>query len=773
MIAQPVIYGPATKLGVGVEMRHRSKIAALLLSGAACVYGAPALAAADSAVLGPVIPIAFAGPSVAGASSAAAATTSASSVAVESTSASAVTASAVQEVVVTANKRQESVQQVPIVVTAVTAEKAAEVGVTDISTLQTTVPGLQFPRLFSGSSPALRGIGSTFGIGGEENEVALYIDDVYIASASAASALDFNNIDQIEVLYGPQGTLFGRNAMAGVINITTKNPSAAPKADLSLGFGNYQTYDGSFYANIPISDKVMTNLSVTGNDQVDGWGKNLYSGLDAFKSWAYSIRNKWLFRPDDLTDITLTVDYSDTRYDEGIGMRPVEGALFPNGQVFEGFYNIDENVTPYVRTQQGGVSGKIDRDLGFANLISITAFRRSKALNVADEDQTVEPSQYINVADRLNSWSEELRLVSKNTGRLQWLAGFFYFYDKSTEPLFDTGTALGGLTLNEKFVQTIRSYAGFGQATYEFPADFHLTLGARYTYDQLGMTAHEVLAPIEDVRNSQSTTESAFTYKANLEKDLTPDIRAYVGYSTGFKGGIFNSADIFAAAVKPETIKDIEGGIKSELFDHRLRLNAAVYHYDYENLQVTSLTRAATGQTNSALANAASARNTGFEVSFEAMPTDELSLSGGIEVMHSRFVDFPDATISVPLPTGGNTTTSGSAKGFMVPHAPDFSGNLTATYRTTIPWGMLIAALNGSYESPFAWDADNRLKQKAYGLLSGSVTLQPNAQWDLKAWAKNITGTRYSIYTTANVVGDEESPAPPRTFGVTVTRHFF
>ena len=753
-------------------MTNRSKIAALLLTTAACAYGAPALAG-DAAILGPVIQIAFPGPPATAAASLDTAATTASSMAIENATATAAATASVKEVVVTANKRQESVQQVPIVVTAVTAQKAAEVGVTDISTLQTTVPGLQFPRLFSGSSPALRGIGSSFGIGGEENEVALYIDDVYIASASVASALDFNNIDQIEVLYGPQGTLFGRNAMAGVINIATKNPSALPKADLSLGYGNYQTYDGSFYANVPLGDKVMTNLSVTGNDQVQGWGKNLYSGQDAFKSWAWSVRNKWLFRPDDLTEITLAIDYSDTRYDEGIGMRPVEGALFPNGQVYEGFYNIDENVTPYVRTQQGGVSLKSDRDLGFGDLISVTAFRRSKALNVADEDQTVEPSQYINVADRLNSWSEELRLVSKNTGRLQWLAGFFYFYDKSTEPLFDTGTALGGLTLNEKFVQTIRSYAGFGQATYAFPAGFKLTLGGRYTYDQLGMSAHEVLAPIVDARNAQSTTESAFTYKVNLEKELTPDIRAYVGYSTGFKGGIFNSTDIFAPAVKPETIKDIEGGIKSELFDHQLRLNAAVYHYQYDNLQVTSLTRAATGQTNSALANAASAQNTGFEVSFEAMPTDELSLSGGIEVMHSRFDDFPNATISVPLPTGGNTTVSGSAKGFMVPHAPDFSGNLTATYRTMVPWGMLIGALNGSYESPFAWDADNRLKQKAYGLLSGSVTLLPdNGRWELKVWAKNITDTHYSIYTTANVVGDEESPAPPRTFGLTVTRHF-
>ena len=721
---------------VGANMHHRLKTTAMLMTGAALFHGAPAFAA-DAPV-----------------TDAAAAT--------------------VQDLVVTANKRKESLQNVPIVVTAVTAQKAAAVGVTDISSLQTTVPGLQFPRLFSGSSPALRGVGSSFGIGGEENEVALYIDDVYIASASAASALNFNSIDQIEVLYGPQGTLFGRNAMAGVINISTRAPMQDPKADLTLGYANYETFSGSFYGNLPISDKVATNLAISADDQVHGWGKNLYTGKDAFTDKSVSVRNKWLITPDDDTTITLIADYSRSRYDEGIAMRPVEGALFPNGQVFQGFYNVNQDVTSYVDTQQGGVSGKIDRDLGFANLISITAWRKSRAFNNADEDQTVEPSQYISIPDNVESISEELRLVSKSTGRLQWLAGFFYFHDNASLPLMDTGTALGGLTLNESFVQKINSYAGFGQATYALGAGFRLTLGARFTYDELSKNGHETIAPILDLSASGSTTENAFTYKVNLEKDLTPNIRAYVGYSTGFKGGIYNDADITAPAVKPETLKDIEGGLKSELFDNRLRLNASVYHYAYENLQVTSLTRAATGQTSSALENAASATNTGFELSFEAMPTSALNLSGGIEVMHSRFSSFPDATLSIPLPAGGNTTISGSAKGFMVPHSPDFSGNLTIQYRAETAAGMFIYSLNGSYESPFAWDADNRLKQKAYGLLSGSIEWLPtDDHWSLKLWAKNITDTQYSIYTTANVVGDEESPAPPRTFGVSVTRHFF
>jgi iron complex outermembrane receptor protein len=729
-------------------MQGMSKLLTLLMAGAAVIYAMPARAEEAAAPPG--------------------------------------AGSQVQEVIVTANKRKESLQSVPVAVAAITAQKMAAIGVTDITTLQTTVPGLQFPKLFSGSSPALRGIGSSFGIGGEENEVALYIDDVYIASASVASSLNFNNVSQIQVFYGPQGTLFGRNAMAGVINIDTQDPSSKPKADLSVGYGNYNTASTSFYGNLPINDAIMANLAITADDQQDGWGRNLYTHSPAFTQKDFSARTKWLFKPDDLTTITLIADYSRSHYDDGIAMRPVQGALFPNGQVFQGFYNVDENVNSFVDTRQGGLSAKIDRDLGFAHLISITAWRKSTAYNNADEDQTILPSQYMTIPDKVQTESEELRLVSKDAGNLTWLAGFFYFHDVASLPLGIVGTALSSGAgavgqLKESFVQTIDSYAAFGQATYALPYGFHLTGGLRYTYDNLAKNGTELVQqilptpPITFVSLSDSgqTSESAWTYKVNLEKDLAPNVTAYIGYSTGFKGGIYNDADLTAPAVKPETLDDLEGGIKSELFDHRLRLNMAVYHYDYNNLQVTSLTRASTGQTSSELENAASAKNTGFELSFDAMPTNGLTLSGGIEIMHSRFTSFPDATISTPLPGGGNTTVSGSATGLMVPHSPDYSGNLSAEYRISTGYGDFITALNGSYESPFAWDADNRLKQHAYGLLNGSIQWLPiDEHWEVKLWAKNITNTKYSIYTTANVVGDEESPAPPLTFGLTVTHHF-
>jgi iron complex outermembrane receptor protein len=722
---------------MGVTMRRLSNLTAALLTGAAAIHVSPALAAADAS--------ASAAASDGGAQ--------------------------VQEVIVTANKRKESLQTVPVAVTAVSAQTAAAIGVTDISSLQTTVPGLEFPRLFSGSTPTLRGIGTNFGIGGVENVVSIYVDDVYIASPSATT-FTFNNIDQIEVLKGPQGTIFGRNAMGGVINISTRTPGKSPVLDVSAGYANYDTFSGSIYGAAPITDRLSADLAINGNWQTEGWGKNLYTGKDAFTERDFAARTKWVYDVDDRTTVTVAADFERTRYDEGIAMRPVEGALFPNGQVFQGYYNVNENVTAYVDTKQGGVSAKIDHDFGWAHLISITAWRQSHAYNNSDEDQSVVNGQYLPFSDNLNTATEELRLVSQDWKNLHWLVGFFYYHGASDSILMDSGLSLGPLVLNETFRQNTDSVAGFGQGTYDLPAGFHVTLGARYTYDELSENAVEQIGVT--LADAQSTTESAFTYKATLAKDLTRDISAYVGYSTGFKSGTFNEQNFFAPPVKPETLGDIEGGVKSELFDHALRLNLAAYHYDYKNLQVTSLTRGADGGTSSTLANAAEATNTGVELDFEAHPTSPLTLRGGLEIMHSRFSSFPNATISVPLAGGGNTTVVGDAAGFATPHSPDYSLNLGGEYKIPTSSGVFVGAINYSYSSSFAWDADNRLKQPAYALLNGSIRwMSPNTKWEVTAWAKNITGTQYSIYTTANVVGDEESPAPPRTFGVTLTHHFF
>jgi len=677
-------------------------------------------------------------------------------------------------IVVTAQRRQQSLQDVPLAVSAVSGDSATAMGITDVQSIQAVAPSLEFPRYFNNATPALRGVGTNAAIGAQESVVALYVDDVYIASP-AATTFSFNNIEQIAVLKGPQGTLFGRNAMAGVLQITTRDPQQDTRIDAELGYANYDTVSGSLYATTGIAPNLAADIALTGSHQGDGWGKNLATGKDAFRERYWAGRSKWVLDLD-RTKLTLTLDYTKNIYNAGIAMRPVKGAQFPNGQVYEGYYNIRELPEGEANTRQGGVSLKVEHDLGWAQLNNVAAWRKVKSHTIADEDQSTAYSQDVWYDDNRETFTDELHLASPDSqSDLQWIAGLFYLYDKPYLNLAVLGDAVAPL---QSIEQTIHwhneSYAAFAQATWAFLPTWHLTGGVRYTYDKTrfsGVTA----SPADDLlidRGGQKAHFDNFTYKAALQKDFSRDVMGYVSYSTGYKSGIFNFSDYHAAPVKPEELDALEAGLKTELFDRQLRLNITGFYYWYKNLQVSTLVESE-GRTLTTLQNAASARNKGIEVEAEWVPVRHLSIHGSLAYMHSRFNDFPDATLSSPLPGGGNATYAGSAKGFETPHSPDFTSSIGADYTMELASGDLTLATNYNYNGGFAWDADNRLRQHPYHLVNASGSWAPSSGvWDVRLWVKNLLGEKYSVYTTANIVGDEETPAAPRTYGVTARVHF-
>jgi iron complex outermembrane receptor protein len=679
----------------------------------------------------------------------------------------------VTDIVVTAQRREESLQKVPISVSAVSGDMAKALGVSDISSLQAVVPGLEFPRYFNNTTPALRGIGTNSAIGAQESVVALYVDDVYIASPAAAT-FSFNNISQVAVLKGPQGTLFGRNAMGGVVQITTRTPSHNSRLDADVGYANYDTVSGALYATTGIADNLAADISLIGSHQGDGWGKNLADGKDAFKEWYWGARSKWLLDLGD-TKITLGLDYTRNKYNSGIAMRPIKGALFPNGQTYEGYYNIDEAPEGSIDTRQGGASLKIDHDFGWAQLVNIAAWRKVKSHNIADEDQTRAFSQDFIYDDNRETETEELHLNSPaHSGPLNWIVGLFYLHDRPVTDFRVRGDAIAPLPSIHQYVRwQNNSYAVFGQATYTFLDSWHLTGGARYTWDRshfLGDTTAPELDLALDSGDLRARFQK-FTYKAALQKDFSPDVMAYVSYSTGYKSGIFNFADYHSPAVRPENLDALEGGLKTQLFDRHLRLNLTGFYYWYKDLQVSTLVLV-DGRTLTTLQNAASARNKGIELEAEAVPLHNLTITGALTAMHSRFDRFPGATLSLPLPEGGNTTYAGDASGLKTPHAPDFTASLGAQYRVSTGSGDFNAAVNYNYNGGFVWDADNRLKQHPYHLVNASLAwMPPSGRYEVRLWTKNLLGEKYSVYTTANIVGDEETPAPPRTFGVTLGVH--
>jgi iron complex outermembrane receptor protein len=562
----------------------------------------------------------------------------------------------VTDIVVTAQRREESLQKVPLSVTAISAGMAKAAGITDISSLQAVVPGLEFPRFFNSTTPALRGVGTSFALGAQESVVAIYVDDVYIASPAAAT-FSFNNISQVAVLKGPQGTLFGRNAMGGVVQITTRTPSQQTKIDAEAGYGNFDTASDAVYATTGITPNLAADISVIGSHQGNGWGKNLATGGDVFREWYWGARSKWLWNLGD-TKITLAADFTRDKYNAGIAMRPTRDALFPNGQTYEGYYNVDQDTLGVADTKQGGVSLKVDHDLGWANLVNIAAWRKVKSHVHADEDQSSDFSQTFLYDDDRETETEELHLNSPSSSRnLNWIVGGFFLHDRPTLDLDITGHAIAPLP---DLVQDVRwqnkSYAIFGQATYKILDGWHLTGGARYTWDRshfAGDTTSPGLGNLLLDTGVENARFQKFTYKVALQKDLGRNAMTYLSFSTGYKSGIFNFVDYHSPAVKPENLKALEGGLKTELLDKRLRLNFTAFYYWYTDQQVSTLIKSG-GRTLPILQNAASARNKGIEISAEAVPVRHLTITAAITAMHSRFDKFPDATISEPLPGGGS-----------------------------------------------------------------------------------------------------------------------
>jgi len=398
----------------------------------------------------------------------------------------------IQTVTVTANRRAENVQEVPLAIAAVTAENAAQMGVTDPQSLAGSVPGLNFQRQAAASIPFLRGVGSPVGEAGDEPSVALYVDDVYIPAGSASLA-NLTSLERVEVEKGPQGTLFGRNAVGGVVQVFTRNPSATPELEFNVGYANYDTKSGNFYASGG-SNTLSANISVYGAQQNDGWGVNTVTGQPTFTSWDGGGRIKVLWEPTSSTTALLTADMDITRTQEGLGYQPRAGSgsldpvpPFPNGGFPpSSFYNTIENWQSYGKVRQEGVSLKVTQDLDWARLVNITAWRFTKTFYPLDEDAGPVPLVNVLITTPEQTWTEELQLLSPASSKTQWIVGLYYYRDfAGFAPLDFTGLAFAPLPFADAYgMQRTKSWSGFGQITQEFLSDNHVTLGLRYTSDQ-------------------------------------------------------------------------------------------------------------------------------------------------------------------------------------------------------------------------------------------------------------------------------------------------
>ena len=715
-----------------------------------------------------------------------------------------------EEIVVTSQRREQSLQDTPVAVTALTSVELQNRGLINTFDLANAVPNVtSFTSLGGGSSHGqyfIRGLGLFDFIMTSEQAVGFYLDGVYIARSTGA-ALDLVDVERIEVLKGPQGTLFGRNTTAGAIQVITKNPAREFEANAEITVGERDRIDVKGNVSVPlIQDQLFLKLAAATLNQ-DGWGKRLLTGEES------SDRNRDVFRgqlewePRDDLNFRFIGDYTRTRQKGhteqllnvvqsppgGFALSDLYHVLFlaPQGlppiddfiatdpdESFANEANIDRNdIYGFSLTASWDINDYI-------TLKSITAYRNTESHTGWDLDGTPYPEIEQEIQIDHEQTSQEIQLSGRAfNNRLNWIAGFFYFHEQGTDlediPFLQAIAATGMGRVGRGFKEYVevspplfifigtdtKSYAGYGQGTYSLTEKLAVTAGIRYTYEKKlddNYLAGALVRPFNTLQDDWNNTSPKF----GLEYRWHDDLMLYASVSRGFRSGVFNGRaldPVVPPAADPETIWAYEAGVKSEWFDNRLRANLAGFFYDYNDLQGFTLEAGAT-----ILGNIATVELWGFEAEFLARPVDNLELQLGIGHTAQDITKVaPGATISITPDT-------------RIPGSPEW--NVVASGQYTVPvgeWGNLTFRADYSHKSSYEFLLPNTPLEgeNGYDLLNLGVSFAPPSEkWSLRFFVDNVTDERYramaedvSLFSINTVVG---AFSDPREWGLTLRVHY-
>jgi iron complex outermembrane receptor protein len=683
---------------------------------------------------------------------------------------------ATADIVVTATRREQRLQDVPAAISVASGAQLDRLHIASVSDLTTITPGLTFSTAAYIPEPTIRGIGSR-GVGvGDEGTVPIYVDGVYQSFPGAAN-LQFNNIERVEVLKGPQGALYGRNSLGGAINVVTERPGAGFTGRASLSYGRFDDKLGKLYV-AGGSDVLAASLAVVADDQ-DGYIRDIVSGRDYGRSQSIAILSKIAFTPTTRLKFDLSLSYSKSLNNAASPYEPVNGNTIakrfnPTATQASGRYEASLTLDPLIRLRQYGAALHTSYDADFANIVLINSYQDNRLITLGDTDGSI--------VDVNHSYSKfightnynELYATSNGSSKLQWLVGGTYYNDLSgSRPL---NSATKSLTTGNfgiaNFVGTLRTsaYATYGQLTYHFSDLFQVIAGGRYTSERKDVTVLSGTTTIVSVANG--TTFNKFVPSVTLQLTPSRNLNLYAKYSEGFKSGLFNANATTGAAaqpIQPETLKQYEAGIKARI-SPVFRIEASGYYGNYDGIQANRFDPASN---LAQLANAGDARIYGFELA-GAFDLGRLTLSGNIAWQHARYRDAPAVQVYLPtviggVAVGGNTGSFADISGKTVIKTPALTAGTQAEYRIPVSAGDLRLTGNVSYTGRSYWDVTNRLSQKPYVLVDGAIAFDPKVGgFTVSLWARNLLNSYYDRAVVASLSGDFRVPAEPRTYGIEI-----
>jgi len=699
---------------------------------------------------------------------------------------------ALEEILVTAQRRSEDIQKVPVSVAAFSETTLQNLEIVKVQDLQQVDPSLSLSAQSGAVIPFIRGIGNIASqTPGNESSVPIYIDDAYYSRLFVPYLSFADDIERVEVLKGPQGTLFGRNATGGLISIVTRDPGQTPEFDVRVGYGSQQTTKGQLYVAGPIANNLAADFSIIGQKQNEGFGRNLYNGDRTYFRDFYTLRSKVVWTPTDSTKIRLSGIYV---YDNS-SIGTVGGGGFPGTtrglppgftQPFpqpSGFFDIDVNYNTERHHRGRAYTLKIDQSLGFADFSSISFWRNSHEPWTSEGDHTYVPwLQYnLNVEDR--EATQEFQLKSKPSSPFTWILGLYYLHANAAyDPTSIMGDAieLGGLSA-VVYVgkQQIDSKAIYTQETFPLLSDqSHLTLGARYTIDNVeGFGENYGFA--SDTGQEESLAPNYYndakfnkiTYKTSFDHSFTDTVMAYTSYSRGYKSGVFNLLPLDAPPVPPEVVDAYEIGLKQTFAERRVTLDTAAFWDNIEHLQ-TNVVDVVNGIATVQLANADKARTRGIEASSDMLVLQGLTARVSGQYIDARFIDFPNAPYVTPIytPPYGLLPGVGNVSGYRLPQIPRWKLNVGLEYQIERSSGKWLFGTNVSYRDAFPWEADNVAKSPPLTLVNANITFTPSFddRMSVYLWSKNLMDVHYfsNVLSQTGPAGFLTSPDEGRTYGV-------
>lgn len=714
-----------------------------------------------------------------------------------------------EEIVVTAQKRAENVQDVPVAITALSANTLRQMNVTKLADLTSVAVSLSATSALSDAFPSfsLRGISSFDYSQHQQSPVATYVDEVY-KGAGLLSALQLYDLERVEVLNGPQGTLYGKNTTGGAIAMYTRQPSLEDgiKGEVLAGVGNYSRFEASGGVNLPIVDDRLAARVAFDVQTADGFVRNRYPGradLNSTDQWAYRVALKWA-ATDTLQFLARFANAKSNGTSPGILMADL-GSAGPGGLGFGtgytraglGFFeNEEDRPENHVTLKNLGASLTTDWEFSdSAKLVSITSFDKGRLSYPYGEGSPFNILEET-LRARASAFSQDLRLASTGSQRLSWLVGAFYYRDKvwqsdSLDYYFDfagDGNGNGqldcfddgftGCTYENEFRQRRESIAFYTHEKLALTDHLNLTAGLRYTHDIIKLDFYRSFGGYFDPASEQAVrraspiiaapgirrrSDNNVSGKIGLDFKLAPDFMVYASYSTGYRGSAFSGAAFFDPAevtVAPaERVYAMEAGAKSEWFGRKLRANAAVFRYVYKNQQFYDVN----DQLLQILTSVDKSSIVGAEVDLTIAPVSSIQLRLGGTYLDTKFKRGSLQGVNL--------------KGNRLLLAPEWMLNAALDWRA-IERGDWSVNLHGdtSYRSRVYFDAFNftDISQPGMWLHNARATIS-RGDIDLSLWVKNIANKQYVTFksgTASSFNFNFAQRGRPREYGIELKYSF-